>query len=164
MLRRLLIGLSLLTISVACSKKDNTTSPGDTAADSNISSAPMSFSAQGSDSGAIQGLNTVFFGYDQSNLSSESKRVLNENATWIKTHPEVTMQLEGHCDERGSIEYNLALGEQRAKTAKSYLVSLGVEAKRITVISFGKEKKIADGDNEEAHGRNRRVNFVPLAN
>ncbi len=171
MLRRLLNGLTLITftlaLSTACTKKpaaENTTQPGDTAADTSISSTPLSFSTQGSDSGTIQGLNTVYFEYDQSAITSEGRRILAENATWIKNNSNTIMQVEGHCDERGSIEYNLALGERRAKAIKAYLVSLGVDAKRMTIISFGKEKKISEGDTEEAHGKNRRANFVPMAN
>ncbi len=167
MLRRLLIGLTLITLSLSCTKKptaENTTQPGDTAADTSISSSPLSFSTQGSDSGTINGLNTVFFDYDQAAITTEGRKILAENATWIKNNTNTVMQIEGHCDERGSIEYNLALGERRAKAVKAYLVSLGVEAKRMTIISFGKEKKLMDGDTEEAHGKNRRANFVPVAN
>lgn len=166
MLRYFMLGMFVLALTVSCSKKtqETPTEVGDTSADPNVSSAPMSFNTQGSDSGAIAGLSTVHFDYDQASITAEAKRQLGENAAWIKKNSEVTMQIEGHCDERGSIEYNLALGERRAKAVKAYLVSLGVDSKRLTVISFGKEKKISDGDSEEAHGKNRRANFVPLPN
>jgi peptidoglycan-associated lipoprotein len=72
------------------------------------------------------------------------------------------LQIEGHCDSRGSIEYNLALGERRAKSVRAYLVNLGVSAKRLSVISYGKEKPIVQGDSEEAMAKNRRANFLPL--
>ncbi len=166
MLRRLFLTFTFVTLALGCSKKasENTTEPGDTAADTSISATPLSFSTQGSDSGSIEGLRTLFFEYDQANITPEGRKVLTDNASWIKNNSKTTMQIEGHCDERGSIEYNLALGERRAKAVKAYLVSLGVDAKRMTIISFGKEKKIADGDTEEAHAKNRRANFVPLSN
>jgi len=130
--------------------------------DSNIGSQDMSFDAQGSDGGKISGLVSVHFDYDSSTLSTESRRQLAENAEWIKAN-KATVQVEGHCDSRGSAEYNLALGERRAKAAKNYLVSLGIDSKRMTIISYGEEKPLASGDNEEAYAKNRRVNFVPLA-
>ena len=118
--------------------------------------------AAGSDSGQIPGLNTIHFDYDQSVLSSEARRLLGDNAEWIKSNTGVTVQIEGHCDNRGSVEYNLALGERRAKSVKNYLVSLGVDGKRLTVISYGEEKPLVQGDTEEAYAKNRRANFVPL--
>lgn len=130
--------------------------------DSKIGSQDMSFDAQGSDGGKIAGLASVHFDYDSSTLSTESRRQLAENAEWIKTN-KATVQVEGHCDNRGSAEYNLALGERRAKAVKNYLVSLGIDSKRMTIISYGEEKPIATGDSEEAFSKNRRVNFVPLA-
>jgi peptidoglycan-associated lipoprotein len=104
----------------------------------------------------------VFFDYDKSTLNAESKRVLQANATWIKAHDNVKIQIEGHCDARGSLEYNLALGERRANSVKSYLTSIGIPGSRIVVISFGKEKPLVNGDSEEAYAKNRRANFVPM--
>lgn len=120
------------------------------------------FNAQGSDSGNIAGLVSVHFDYDSSTLSTESRRQLADNAEWIKSN-KATVQIEGHCDSRGSGEYNLALGERRAKAVKGYLVSLGVDSKRMTIISYGEEKPLATGDSEDAYAKNRRVNFVPLS-
>lgn len=116
----------------------------------------------GSDSGRISGLNTVFFEYDQARLTPDSRRKLAENAEWIKQNPNFTVQVEGHTDARGSIEYNLALGERRAKSVKTYLEGLGVNPRRITIISYGKEKPLDPGDGESAWSKNRRANFVPL--
>ncbi len=130
--------------------------------DANIGSSDMSFNATGSDSGKIAGLKTVNFDYDSSTLSSESRRQLSENAEWIKNNAKTTVQIEGHCDSRGSVEYNLALGERRAKAVKNYLVSLGIDSKRLTIISYGEEKPVAMGDSEDAYTKNRRANFVPL--
>ena len=122
----------------------------------------ISFPALGSDSGEIPGLKTVTFGYDQSSLSTEARRVLAENATWIQDNTQVLIQVEGHCDSRGSIEYNLSLGERRAKSVKDYLVSLGVDIHRLSTISYGKEKPLDSSPTEEAFAMNRRANFVPL--
>ncbi|NJM10466.1 MAG: OmpA family protein, partial [Bdellovibrionaceae bacterium] len=99
--------------------------------DSNIGNQGGTFDASGSDSGKISGLSTVNFDYDSSTLSTDSRRRLAENAEWIKTNGSATVQIEGHCDSRGSVEYNLALGERRAKSVKNYLVSLGIDSKRL---------------------------------
>lgn len=118
--------------------------------------------AQGSDSGNISGLATVFFAYDKAALTATAKSTLKANAEWIKNNPKYTLQIEGHTDSRGSTEYNLALGERRAKSVRTYLEGLGVDGKRMTVLSYGEEKPIAQGDSEGAYSKNRRANFVPL--
>lgn len=128
-----------------------------------IESTPMNFDAAGSDSGKISGLETVFFDYDKAALNSNSKKTIASNAQWLKANPKVNMQIEGHCDNRGSIEYNLSLGERRAQAVKSYMVSTGIPAARLNVISYGKEKPLVSGDSESAFSKNRRANFVPLA-
>ena len=160
--------LAAATLTVSCaSKKTNDAGAGggteNGKMDAAIASNDISFDSAGSDSGKINGLQTVHFDLDSSTLSSETRKELSENAEWIKSHAKVTVQVEGHCDSRGSVEYNLALGERRAKAVKAYLVSLGIDAKRLTVISYGEEKPIATGDTEEAYAKNRRANFVPLA-
>jgi peptidoglycan-associated lipoprotein len=124
---------------------------------------PMSFDTAGSDSGNIPGLGTIHFEYDKATLTTEARRVLKQNGEWIKEHPKVNMQVEGHCDERGSIEYNLSLGERRAKAAKNFLTSLGIDGARLNIISYGKEKLLQTGDSEEIHAKNRRANFLPLS-
>ncbi|MCB0384566.1 MAG: OmpA family protein [Bdellovibrionales bacterium] len=160
-----LIFLSLtLVFGVSCTskqKKEDTT-VGDVSADPSVSSQAMSFDPMGSDSGNIQGLQTVNFDYDQATLTASARKILSGNASWIKENSSLTIQIEGHCDSRGSIEYNLSLGERRAKAVKTYLVSLGIDGKRMTIISYGKEKLLAQGDSEGDHARNRRANFVPL--
>lgn len=127
-----------------------------------VADKAMDTDPQGSDSGKIQGLNTIHFEYDKDRLTGEAKKQLAENASWIKSHTNFTIQVEGHTDARGSIEYNLALGERRAKSVKTYLQGLGIDAKRVTIISYGKEKPVDSGDNEAAWSKNRRANFVPL--
>ena len=152
-----------LAFSVSCSKK---VKPGGSGApgeiDSSISAKDMKFDPLGSDSGNIEGLSTVNFAYDSATLSESAKKTLNENAEWIKKNNDVAIQIEGHCDSRGSVEYNLALGERRAKRVKNYLVAQGIDSKRLSIISYGKEKPIASGSSESAHSQNRRANFVPL--
>lgn len=156
-----------LVLTVSCaSKKKTTDNVGGTegqALDANVNSQDMAGDSQGSDSGKIAGLSTIHFDYDSSTLTTDTRRQLGENAEWIKTHAKNTVQVEGHCDSRGSVEYNLALGERRAKAVKNYLVSLGINSKRLTIISYGEEKPIASGDTEEAYAKNRRANFVPLS-
>jgi peptidoglycan-associated lipoprotein len=125
--------------------------------DKNIGTDPM-----GSDSGRIDGLNTIFFEYDQARLTADARAKLATNADWIKKNPNYTIQIEGHTDERGSVEYNLSLGERRAKSVKTYLEGLGVASNRMTIISYGEEKPIQSGDSESAWSKNRRANFVPL--
>ncbi|MES2962538.1 MAG: peptidoglycan-associated lipoprotein Pal [Bdellovibrionota bacterium] len=127
-----------------------------------VSDRPISQDPQGSDSGRIDGLQSVNFGYDQATLSADARAKLKANADWIKKNGQYTIQVEGHTDSRGSVEYNLSLGERRAKSVKSYLEGLGVEAKRMTIISYGEEKPIDSGDNDGAFAKNRRANFVPL--
>jgi peptidoglycan-associated lipoprotein len=124
----------------------------------------MNFDSSGSDSGKIDGLQTVNFAYDQASIDEAGKATLNGNAEWMKKNKNVIMQIEGHCDARGSVEYNLALGERRAKTVKNYLVTLGVDGARMKIISYGKEKPLVEGDTEDAFSKNRRANFIPLPN
>lgn len=127
-----------------------------------MSDEAMNPSASGSDAGAIPGLYTVNFPYDASNLSDDSKQKLASNAEWMNANPNVKVQIEGHCDERGSIEYNLALGERRAKAVKDYLVSLGVSPGQLMTISYGEERLLSYGDTDADHAKNRRANFLPL--
>lgn len=98
----------------------------------------------------------VFFGYDSSELSAESRAVLEKQAAWLQQYANVGITVEGHCDERGTREYNLALGERRAQAVKNYLVSLGVPADRVNTISYGKERPAVMGADEEAWSKNRR--------
>ncbi|MBW2654415.1 MAG: peptidoglycan-associated lipoprotein Pal [Deltaproteobacteria bacterium] len=102
----------------------------------------------------------IHFEYDSSELSSMSKMVLKEKAAWLKTNYSVVVTIEGHCDERGTTEYNLALGERRASTAKSYLINLGVAASRLDTISYGEEQPKDSGKTESAYRENRRDHFV----
>ena len=164
-----IISLFALAFTVGCSsaKKnaDGTDNMDGTAGSDSaaISQEPFTFNANGSDSGSINGLQTVRFPYDSSSISSEARSALQGNADWIKKNTATTVQIEGHCDSRGSVEYNLALGERRAKAVKDYMIGLGVTGNRMTIISFGKEKLLEVGDSEDVHAKNRRANFVPIA-
>lgn len=105
----------------------------------------------------------IFFGFDQYNVDSEDMATLQSQAQWLQRNPAVRVLLEGHADERGTRDYNLALGERRANAAKNYLASLGVNPSRIEVISYGKERPAELGSTEEAYARNRRAVTVVIA-
>ena len=109
------------------------------------------------------GLQTVFyFDFDQSALTAEARGILDRNAKYLAQKPGARIRIEGHCDERGSTEYNLALGERRAKAAFQYLMDLGVDPNRMTVVSYGKEVPLDPGHNEAAWAKNRRGEFVEI--
>jgi len=102
---------------------------------------------------------TVLFDYDSSSLTTQAQQLLKENAVLLQTNPTVKAMIEGHCDERGSDEYNLALGERRALAAKEYLAKLGVAPERLDIISYGEERPMMPGHEETAWEKNRRVEF-----
>jgi peptidoglycan-associated lipoprotein len=108
-------------------------------------------------------LRPVFFELDSSDLSTEGQRILDGNAAVLKQHATWTITIEGHCDERGSAEYNLALGERRALSARAYLISLGLPAERLRTVSYGKEFPFDPGHDEGAYAKNRRAHFVITA-
>lgn len=137
----------------ACSKK-NVSEDGDMAGD-------VSASAGGGVAGTrIPELSSVYFEYDSFNLTSDAKSALNAAAQWMKSNPSVQVQVEGHTDERGTTEYNLALGERRAGAVKDYLVMMGVPAAQLSTISYGEERPVGVGSNEQAWSQNRRAEFV----
>ncbi len=98
----------------------------------------------------------VFFGFDRYDLAPEARATLDRQASWLKQYPNVTVTIEGHADERGTREYNLALGERRANSVKNYLVAGGINPSRVKVISYGKEKPAVLGSNEASWAQNRR--------
>jgi peptidoglycan-associated lipoprotein len=111
--------------------------------------------------GALQNeLQKIYFNFDSADLSQESRSALSKNAELLAKQSAVTLRIEGNCDERGSDEYNLALGERRAKAARDYLVNLGVQPERLSVISYGEEKPVDPGHDEAAWAKNRRDEFV----
>jgi len=111
---------------------------------------------------AASDLTRIHFDFDQFTLSPEARQTLAANATIIKAAPGLRVRIEGHCDERGSDEYNLALGERRAQAAKDYLVSLGVPTDRLELISYGEELPLDPASNEAAWAKNRRAEFKAI--
>jgi len=102
----------------------------------------------------------VYFEFDKSTLDSMSQDILSRKADWMRDNSDVVVSIEGHCDERGTNEYNLALGERRAESVKSFLVDLGIEAYRISTVSYGEERPVDTGQNEEAWAKNRRAHCL----
>jgi len=109
-----------------------------------------------------QGNDTIYFDTDRYNIDSPDQAALQQQAQWLQRYPEKRATIEGHADERGTRDYNLALGERRANSAKNYLVSLGIEPGRLTTISYGKERPVALGSDESAWARNRRAVTVTI--
>jgi peptidoglycan-associated lipoprotein len=159
LIRRLLIATTVLTLVIGAGCSGKKTKPEDEGSVPNAASADENHGGD-SDSGSAMGLQTVHYPYDSSTLDSEGKSVLKANAQILKDHPNLKIQIEGHCDQRGGIQYNIALGERRANSAKAFLTDAGVSSERVTVISFGKEKPIDPAETEAAYAKNRRANFV----
>jgi peptidoglycan-associated lipoprotein len=108
-------------------------------------------------------LKDVFFGFDRSDLSTDARAVLKANSDWLKANPSAQVQIEGHCDERGTVEYNLALGSKRAQASKDYLETLGIPASRLSMISYGEEIPACKDNSESCWEKNRRARFVVTA-
>ncbi len=106
------------------------------------------------------GLQRINFDFDKSNIKPEFEPVLKGNADWMNAHPKSKVTIEGHCDERGSIEYNIGLGDRRANSAKSYMTKLGIGADKLSTISYGKERPLCTEHNEGCWWQNRRAEFV----
>ena len=102
------------------------------------------------------GLKDVFFGYDQWSLSETAREALNHNAKWLKDHPGAVLKVEGHCDERGTADYNLILGDKRSKSARTYLTELGVNPRQVGIVSYGKERPFCTEHDESCYQLNRR--------
>jgi peptidoglycan-associated lipoprotein len=106
---------------------------------------------------------TIFFAFDSYSLNDDGKALLNQAGGQLRSYPDVSLRLEGHCDERGTAEYNLALGEKWANAVRDYLENLGVSRSRLSTVSFGKEKPAVTGNDEASWAKNRRVEIVPVA-
>jgi len=117
---------------------------------------------QGHFAQAMAGRDTIYFDTDMFNIDAEDQAALRQQASYLQQFPNIRATVEGHADERGTRDYNLALGERRANAAKNYLVSLGVPAERVTTVSYGKERPSAVGSNEQAWARNRRAVTIVL--
>ncbi len=109
---------------------------------------------------AAAGLRDVFFGYDSWTISDDQRQALNRDAEWMKSNPAALIKVEGHCDERGTSDYNLVLGEKRAKAVRNYLVELGISANRLSVVSYGKERPSCAEHAESCYQQNRRGHLV----
>ena len=107
-------------------------------------------------------LEPVFFDFDQWSIREDQKELMARNSQWIKNNPSVKVRLEGHCDERGTAEYNLALGQKRAEGVKSFLEGLGISSQRMVTVSYGEERPVDPEHNEAAWAKNRRVDIVPV--
>jgi peptidoglycan-associated lipoprotein len=102
----------------------------------------------------------ILFAFDSAILSDQARQILNNKANYLSTYPGITVIVEGHCDERGTDAYNIALGERRAQSVKNFLVSLGISTDRLSTVSYGEERPIATDHNETSWAKNRRVQFV----
>jgi len=162
-----IIGLVLVIALSSCSKKQVVSdeplmNPNDT------SGSAMGEGAVGSGNAGDAGmasseLQTVYFAFDSYALSGDTRAQLKNNLSWLKANSTAKVQIEGHCDEKGTVEYNMALGDRRANAVKSFLVKSGIEKSRIDTISYGKERPADSGHDESAWSKNRRAVFVLLS-
>jgi len=148
----------------AASAQTGESAQGNTAGNSNYS-ADKSQSAkagvrQETAGASSEGLQPVYFDFNKAFVRDDAKAVMQANAAWLKAHPKAKIKIEGNCDERGTREYNQALGQRRAASAKKYLTDMGISGKRISLISYGKEKPICSESTEECWQKNRRDDFV----
>lgn len=156
---RALLALSLvLALSAGCKKKAPPPAAGP--APQPVAAAPAAAETPAHVQELMGNFEKVFFDTDSSDLNAESKKALDLNATLLQKHGDVKVQIQGHADERGTSDYNLALGNRRAETVKKYLVNQGISPDRIAVISYGEEMPAARGGSESAWAQNRRAEFV----
>jgi peptidoglycan-associated lipoprotein len=153
---RVLAALAAVALLAACSGNSGTTAA--TTGTGSGASASSGGPAPGSQEDLVANVgDRVFFALDSSQLSEEARGTLDRQAGWLGRFPQVSVQLAGNCDDRGTEEYNLALGQRRANGARDYLVARGVSSARLSTISYGKSRPTALGDNEEAWAQNRNV-------
>src|SRR5438445_7523921 len=126
----------------------------------NVQESPSSLAEKLNTEGVLK---AIHFDFDKYDLKADAVRTLGDNAAKVKEYAQFKVRIEGNCDERGTVEYNLALGEKRARAGRDYLVSLGIPSRRLTIISYGKERPFDPGHNEAAWCKNRRDDFVVLA-
>ncbi len=166
MFYKFLISALLVLFVSACATKPkdaaDSSGSGSTSGDSSVSEGSITETAgSGIVSGSQEDLivnvgDRVFFGYDSSDLDSDALELLQDQVAWLKQNSSVSVTIEGHCDERGTREYNLALGEKRAQAVKNYLIGLGINPDRVSTISYGKERPAVVGSNDGAWAQNRR--------
>ena len=166
MFYKFLVSILLMFFVAACATKPkdaaDSSGSGSSSTDSSVSDGTITESTgSGIVSGSQEDLivnvgDRVFFGYDSSDLDSDALELLQDQVAWLKQNSNVSVTIEGHCDERGTREYNLALGEKRAQAVKNYLIGLGINADRVSTISYGKERPAVVGSNDGAWAQNRR--------
>ena len=174
-----LVATAMLTFSTACKKKppkstEDTRPPVTSKSpDTNVAPPPSSSTRKDVEADVLSMdiaamnkkgyLSDAFYDYDQADLREDARSALAANAEWLKKYPTVQVLMEGHCDERGTAAYNLALGERRANAAKDYLGSLGVDGSRLRTVSYGKERPFCTESSESCWQQNRRAHFVITA-
>jgi peptidoglycan-associated lipoprotein len=166
MLARTLMIFAVMFLVTACeTTEDAAMDESATSIDGSSTGGPLDQIYEGDQQGPAPGTQAdlvvnvgdrVFFGYDRYDISDEARATLDKQATWLQQYPDLVVTVEGHADERGTREYNLALGERRANSVKGYLVALGIPASRINTISYGKERPAVPGSNETSWAQNRR--------
>ncbi len=165
MFYKFLISTFLILFVAACATKPkdeaDASGSGSSSSDSSVDGSITETSGSGIVSGSQEDLivnvgDRVFFGYDSSDLDSDALELLQDQVAWLKQNSNVSVTIEGHCDERGTREYNLALGEKRAQAVKNYLIGLGISPDRVSTISYGKERPAVVGSNDGAWAQNRR--------
>ena len=144
-----------MTVLAACADKPAATT--DTSGNTGVGGTGVSRAASGLQAQLQQIGDRIFFDFDKSSISPEAKTILQRQAALFQANPQVTFTVEGHCDDRGTREYNLALGERRATADKNGMVALGIQGSRIQTISYGKERPAVVGENEAAWAQNRRA-------
>lgn len=163
-----LIGLAVIIALSSCSKKEVVSdeplmNPSDTSGAVVADGSDVGTGNAGEAGNAASELQTVYFPFDSYSLTSETRNQLRNNLDWLKANPSVKIQIEGHCDEKGTVEYNMALGDRRANAVKGYMVKSGIAKDRIDTISYGKERPADPGHDESAWSKNRRAVFVILS-
>ena len=165
MVYKLLVSAFLVLFVAACATKPkdaaDSSGSGSSSSDSSVEGTISETAGSGIVKGSQEDLivnvgDRVFFGYDSSDLDSDALEHLQDQVAWLKQNSNVSVTIEGHCDERGTREYNLALGEKRAQAVKNYLIGLGISPDRVSTVSYGKERPAVVGSNDGAWAQNRR--------
>jgi len=178
---RLLLGLMVACCLVGCGKKKppaslSTAPPPSTTAPESEDSSFAQFGSESSNNSGIASsdinrgmtsetpaeLERIHFDYDKSDLTSDAREILNKDASYLHAHDNLLVEVGGHCDERGSTDYNIALGERRAQAASRYLTELGISSAKLKVVSYGEDRPLSFGHTEYDFALNRRVEFKPL--
>ena len=160
---KVVVAASAMLLLAACSSKSTDTGAANTGGSS--TGTTTATVPQGPAAGSVEEFTTtvgdrVFFGFDRYDLTAEAQAQLQKVAAWLKTYPQYRFIIEGHCDDRGTREYNLALGERRATAARNYLIALGIDANRMQTISYGKERPVCTESSESCWAQNRRAVVV----